>query len=397
MQDISQHDSVLVRSKHLETARPGKEHYCTYRTACENGSSPGWSWPWLSARKATMVGLMLATILCGVYVTRCAGPRISWGDARIEVLPTPKYTAQNGRFLYLVTGEGAPGVFWVGLSQQRRVHIVFATWKYNVGRNFNTSTLQIFHNPDSTWASCRNFLYTKIPYVERRIGERVDFIVFADEDLALHSRSIHIPHYIITSPLASTLRLQDLLMQDQPARASVEYAANPKYPMKMFDSFCVQSCAFDGALDIYHRSIINYFLPYSEHFDPVSWQMAQYIMNVRSQSLLLEHCNLYREVFIDASSNKHGHYPTNYDIMDNVTEYISDCLLGHEFRLVPGQPDLPHREAKLKAQQRPTPKDDVRYCTVKRPRVDYSLLLANDLAHWPLNCPNFPVYPTGTT
>eukprot|EP00117_Sycon_ciliatum_P020206 scpid87244/ scgid18070/ len=306
-------------------------------------------------------------------------------------LSTAKLVAPNDEVVYLVTGRGEPRSFWLTLSKQPGVRILFATWKDNLGSKYNNTSFLTYFYPKSTWTSTRNFLYSNIPDLEHQLQRRFNFILFADEDIVLRTRDENARSFFArkdtdTRQLVATILLQNMLQRDQPARASVEYAAHPKAPIEKFSRDCVQSCAFDGALDIYHRSIIDSFLPYSERYDAIDWHMSQYIMNMHS--LVLDSCNLYREVYLDPGlgSNQHGRYPHDGRIYPNVTENVFKCLLRHGLQLVHRRKQLNQSEARRQATMRPLPGEKVTKCTSSPRAVNYSSVLAAELTRWPLSC-----------
>ena len=293
-----------------------------------------------------------------------------------------KKPQNNGRFVYMVTGEREPNPRWRRLSDEEGVHIIFVAWKYGFPRPFISDKVRIFYYPKSTWTSCRNFLLQRAKELEEELGVKFDYYLFADEDVLLCSRSTLMPNDWSKDPLSSALVLHKNLIRDKPARASVEYSGRN---INEFGLWCVRSCAFDGALDIYHRSVVPYLLPYFETFDEFSWQMSQYMTNLRSQALLEDFCYIYRDVFVNPMGNEHSVYPTDYDLLANATVMVSDCLAKQGIPLTV-RPEESQDEARTRAIHRPKPELHTAPCTPQRTDIDYSEIFEEVLRAWPLNC-----------
>eukprot|EP00117_Sycon_ciliatum_P035803 scpid64572/ scgid27065/ len=332
-----------------------------------------------------LLGLVLYPPLHCITITKGSLHLAANANSDLGLL-IPNYQAKPGRFLYLVTSAGDPGASWIALTQQPGVYAIFATWKHRVGPNMTSSRLEAFYFPNSTWTGSRNFLFSKVAGFERRIMKRMHFIVFADDDLALVSRSIYNPRFHVADTLAATLQLHDLLMRDRPARAGVEYAGTWENPIRLYSTDCVRSCALDGVLDVYHRSIVEYLLPYEDAWDSSSWHLSQFIMNLRSQSLLPNGCNLYREIFIDTGANRHGTYPTDNSLLHRVAETVTECLVASGFQLARGASHISHAEAVKRALGRPKPGHPAVGCAAQPVDVNYASRLAKDLRLWPRSC-----------
>ena len=322
-----------------------------------------------------------ATVIC--CPTRFRNPNIPQVllSNASDVVKRPQH---SGRFLYMVTGESKPNPRWKRLSEQDGVYVLFTAWKYPLPTPSISEKIQTYYYPNSTWTSCRNFMLKKALALEEKHGEKFDFFLFADEDVLLCSRSAKTPNDWSKDPLSSALLLHTNLLRDQPARASAEYSARN---INEFGLWCVRSCAFDGALDIYHRTIVPYLLPYYETFDEFSWQMSQYMSNLRSQALLEDYCYIYRDVFINPMGNVHGSYPTDYDLLTNATILVSNCLAKRGLTLST-RPEESEAQIRTRAIYRPTPEIHTAACTPQQPDVNYSDVLESILRAWPLNCSN---------
>ena len=349
--------------------------------------------------------LVLLAGMCYVYLYGMPRPR-GFSDADVVCCPTQFRSSRfrftnhtsiagglddnenspvqaKGRFVYLVTGEREPNPRWRRLSEQEGVYVIFVAWKFALPRPHIADKVQLYYLPDSTWTSCRNFLLEKAKLLEKEHGEQFDYLLFADEDVLLSSRSPKRPGWWSKDPLSSALILHRHLLRDKPARASVEYTGRN---INEFGLWCVRSCANDGALDIYHRTIVPYLLPYFETFDDVSWQMSQYMINLRSQALMEDYCYIYRDVFVNPLGNVHGSYPTNYDLLDNATVLISNCLARRGLHLTI-RPEESEQQARTRAIYRPVPEAHTVNCSRQRMDVDYSKVLKEILKSWPLTCP----------
>lgn len=294
---------------------------------------------------------------------------------------------REGRFVYMITGRGVPGHQWRELSEQAGVFVLFAAWDYHPhSRQLALyDQLIVYYYPDSSWSTCRNFLYSKALALEKELAEEFEYFIFADEDVRMGWRTAAYPKSLhMDNSLEASLWLHKQLIRDKPARASTEYAATPR--IDVYPVHCVQSCAFDGALDIYHRSIVRFLLPYFSHFDSESWQMAQFIMNLRSQTLIDDYCHLYRDVFIDPNANRHAHYPTNYQMITNATLLVSNCLARNGLSMATRDGES-EQQAVKRALQRPRPNNlSARNCTAQPRNIDYGKLLRPVLQYWPVEC-----------
>ena len=319
-------------------------------------------------------------------------PNLVAADPPVQAPPRHgrvRLPTQSMFFLYLVVGKAQPSVQWRKLSRHANVFVMFSSWKDNVSALYEDAYhLDVIYYPNSTWTSARNYLYSQVSELENEQAIKFDYIVFADEDIRMYTntQATKAEKYL-QGTVQALLHLHDLLQRDKPARASAEYANDPKYPIEKFSARCVQACSFDGLLDIYHRSIAQFLLPYENKFDEWNWHLSMYIMNLRTRVLAEPYCNLYREVFLDSYGNEHsGKYPKNYNYMAKAFDYASACVQRAKLSISTGRNET-RDETSSKAIYRPQPNSSSQNCTqIANADVDYPRLLAEKLTTWPKTC-----------
>eukprot|EP00117_Sycon_ciliatum_P025657 scpid74447/ scgid21249/ len=326
------------------------------------------------------------------------GSGITQGEASLPSLlqtESPRHgrlrlPTQSMFFLYLVVGKAHPSVQWRKLSRHANVFVMFSSWQDDVTAQYEDAYhLAVIYYPNSTWTSARNYLYSQVSELEKEQTIKFDYIMFADEDIRMtytNTQEAKVEKYL-KGTVQALLHLQDILQRDKPARASAEYANDPKYPIEKFSARCVQACSFDGLLDIYHRTIAEFLLPYETKFEEWNWHISMYIMNLRTRALAEPYCNLYREVFVDTSTNDHnGAYPRDYSYMKGAFYYAAACVHRAKLSLSTRRNETVE-ETSLKALFRPPPNSSPKNCTtIPGAGVDYSHLLAEKLTTWPKRC-----------
>eukprot|EP00117_Sycon_ciliatum_P029381 scpid67908/ scgid23408/ len=237
-------------------------------------------------------------------------------------------TVLRGTFAYLVMGRGVINDVWYQISRQPKgkVYVWYLAWEAELSAANDTKYFQTMYFPKSTWASGRNQLLFAMQDRERLQGWLFDYVVFWDDDVRLllrHNISSVSPR---SSHLAAERMLRQLVLRDRPARAGVEFPYRVE-DLPMVSMKCVQNCAFDAALDIFHRSVVDQLLPYTTGFDTYNWWMASETSSYRSSAMFAPYCNTYRAVVHDPRANEHwGNYPQGKGFKETAIAFYLSCI-----------------------------------------------------------------------
>eukprot|EP00117_Sycon_ciliatum_P002450 scpid86754/ scgid7670/ len=229
-----------------------------------------------AARTAAAASASPATAAVAAASTAASAGSINTGTAASAApTPTPHFqpaSIRPGTFVYLVMGETAVPDLYVRTSLIPDVHVIFLAWKAppptaNIGK------VQTDFFPKSSWASGRNHLSDLALAKEKEQGWNFEFWLFCDGDARLIKRLNQAHYPAASSHMEASEHLRLLLLRDRPARAGVAYPLHPdRIPTIPMD--CVQNCAYDAAVDIFHRTALRPVLPYPTKFDSISWWMA---------------------------------------------------------------------------------------------------------------------------
>lgn len=298
---------------------------------------------------------------------------------------------RRGTFLYLVMGKHNPAGRWQLMSHAENVTLFFLSWhKKSDFKADACARYKYFYLPHSTWTSGRNELLRQGYMQEKAQGWRFEFFMFFDEDVQLsYFVSSHQKRGVPNNELSFRL-LQNLLLRDRPGRASVKIGGIPLAPLEFRKPKCARACYTDAAVDIYHRTLLDYVMPYLNDFDQLSWYMSAYVNNLRLSILAPKFCSIYRQLEIDTSVQEHGKYPRGKGGMDRGKEwtltrdFVFDRLasVGYPGLIPASSADMKYRrfEWGLFGELRHTKEEK---CTRVAPDIDFGELLRERLKFWP--------------
>jgi hypothetical protein len=165
----------------------------------------------------------------------------------------------------------------------KRSDVALLQWQ----NTYKESVIKSFHFPNSTWASGRNELYSKVDV------KNYDYLIFLDDDLMFEF---------------SLIDYEDFLYRHKPLRSSVFVYGHYFYRELTDDSKIYRLRHIDQAFMAIHTSTINVF-PYSTEKDTQSWFIA-------NEEFCCRFDNLYPKQTIIAPkfkmhNSQHREYPRN--------------------------------------------------------------------------------------
>lgn len=315
-------------------------------------------------------------------------------SASEAILADSRLPVKHGTFVYLVMGPLVPDQAWVASSKHPSVSVIFLAWhhtaknaRFNLPRQspgqapFNIS---IHQYANCSWAEGRNALFQLAMDKEEAQKWRFEYVIFWDDDVRLFFRNDITNESVVRDHQYAEQSLLRRLIKDRPARASVE---NSVYFL-FYKLTCVGNCAFDAAVDVFHRTVVEHFLPYPTEFDKKNWWMSSETMSFRSAILSPQYCNLYRDIVVDAKGNAHRNYPKAalQTFQNDAIDTFMGCLNKVHFSELEGDALGVLQNLRRYGLRRPYPTEKTFPCTKQQIGVDYSDLLRSTLKNWPTEC-----------
>eukprot|EP00117_Sycon_ciliatum_P022566 scpid71727/ scgid19430/ len=311
---------------------------------------------------------------------------------------TPEREMRPGTFVYLVMGPLIPDRVWRDLAKEPNVYVIFLAWKEISDKRPNATQyylrvvdsitqkfgVRMYHYPHSSWAAGRNKMLQLAMRQEEEQGWRYEYVIFLDDDVRLLYRPDTTNESVVRNHDVADRQLRASILQDRPARASVENSVYYLY----YPLACVRNCAFDAAVDVFHRSIVEYYLPYPTQFDRTNWWMSSETMSYRSAILAPRFCNLYRHVVVDAHANAHRAYPKGIltTFQDQAIDTFLTCLNRIEYSEIESDAIELLQKLRKYGLKRPFPNQVTEKCSKNQAGVDYTQLMKHELESWPSEC-----------